>query len=185
MRGIPGMQVFCPADEQELVEGMQVILDSPAPCYIRYNASRPAVHHVAPFEPGKAEVLSEGTDVTLLSYGFMLREVSDAAAILKKENLSVRLLNMRTLKPVDEHAILLSATGTRLLVPVEDHFVTGGLTTIIAEVLLKHQRTANVMPIALEERWFKPALLNDVLKYEGFTGGQIAEKVAARLRQIQ
>jgi transketolase len=96
--------------------------------------------------------------------------------ILKSESLSVGLINMRSLKPVDEQAIL-DATKSNLVVTLEDHFQTGGLYTIVAEVLLKHRKTANVLPIALNNRWFKAGLLPDVLQYEGFTGKQVAEKI--------
>lgn len=84
---------------------------------------------------------------------------------------------MRTLKPIDEEAILRAADETRLLVTIEDHFLTGGLYSIVAETFLKHHTSANVIPFALNDRWFKPALLEDVLKFEGFTGEQIAASV--------
>jgi len=84
---------------------------------------------------------------------------------------------MRSLKPVDEQAILNAASGSSLLVTVEDHFLTGGLYSIVAETLLKHQTTARVLPFALNEKWFKPSLLPQVLQHEGFTGKQIAEKI--------
>jgi transketolase len=66
------------------------------------------------------------------------------------------------------------------LATVEDHFLTGGLYSIIAETLLRHGETVDVLPFALDERWFKPALLNDVLRFEGFTGEQIAARILER-----
>jgi transketolase len=180
MRGIPNMEVFCPADEVELVEGMRQIVQRRAPCYVRYNAVKPAVKHQA-FEVGKAEVLSNGNDVAILVYGFLLREALYAKDILEGQNISVRLINMRMLKPIDEQAILSAARETRLIVTVEDHFLTGGLYSILGELFLKHRVTANVMPIALENTWFTPALLDDVLRYEGFTGEQIAQRIAKAL----
>ena len=62
---------------------------------------------------------------------------------------------------------------------VEDHFITGGLYSILAEVLLKNQLTARVLPLALEERWYRPGRLSAVLEYEGFTGQHIARRIAA------
>ena len=84
-------------------------------------------------------------------------------------------------KPVDEEAILRAARETNLLVTLEDHFLTGGLFSIVAETLLRHGETAEVLPFALEERWFRPALLNDVLRFEGFTGEQIAARILERV----
>lgn len=177
MRGIPHMQVFCPADEQELVEGLPHIVASGAPAYIRYNASRPAVEHRGKFEIGRAEVIHGGSDVTILTYGFLLGEALKAWKILEGKGVSVRLINLRTLKPIDEETVLTAAKETSLLVTVEDHFLTGGLTSILGELFLKHSISTSVHPIALRERWFKPALLKDVLEYEGFTGEQIAQSI--------
>lgn len=184
MRGIPKMQVFCPADERELVQMLPAIVMSGAPAYLRFNASRPHEEHMseAAFEIGKAETLSEGSDVTLLTYGFLLRQAIDAKNILTSKGVSVRLVNMRSLKPVDEKAIVRAAKETKLVVTVEDHFVTGGLHSIVGEVFLKHQVMCRAIPIALDERWFKPALLADVLEYEGFTGEKIAARVYTALK---
>lgn len=177
MRGIPHMNVFCPADEYELVEGMEAIIESPAPTYVRYNASKPAVEHKGKFQIGKAEVLSYGTDVAILVYGFLLAEAVKAKEILEGQGVSVRLVNIRMPKPIDEEAVLRAVAETSLLVTIEDHFLTGGLYSIVAEILLKRGLKASVHPIALKERWFKPALLPDVLQYEGFTGQQIADTI--------
>jgi transketolase len=183
MRGIPGMQVFCPADREELIAGMGVVLDSRKPTYVRYAAGEPAVEHRAPFVVGKAETLAEGHDVAILVYGFLLAEAERARQTLEARGISVRLVNVRMPKPADEAAIVEAARETKLVVTVEDHFSTGGLYSIVAEVLLKHRRSARVLPVALEERWFKPALLADVLSYEGFTGAQLAERIEKAFRE--
>jgi transketolase len=181
MRGIPNMQVICPADAGELAQVIAKVLESPAPCYIRYNPLPPAVTHTQDFEIGKAEVLSEGNDVTILTYGFLLREAVKAREILEAKGVGVRLVNVRTLKPIDEKALLRAARETKLVVTFEDHFLTGGLTSILAEVLMKHQVACKVLPVALDERWFKPGLLADVLAYEGFTGEALAARIGAVL----
>jgi transketolase len=112
MRGLPNMQVFTPSDEVELLQGMPKVLASGKPCYIRY-CGVPAVVEHQPFELGKAEVLSEGKDVTLLTYGFMLRETVAAKKVLESKGVSVRLVNLRMPKPADEQAIVeaVKATG--------------------------------------------------------------------------
>jgi transketolase len=183
MRGIPNLQVFCPADRAELVEMLPKIVDSPAPAYVRFNASEPAVEHRQPFEIGVAETLSDGSDVALLTFGFLLREAEKARSILASEGVPVRLVNLRTLKPAPEEAIVRAAREARLLVTIEDHFRTGGLYSIVAETLLARRVSCRVLPVALEERWFKPATLDAVLEYEGFTGSQIADRVRAALER--
>jgi transketolase len=176
MRGIPNMTVFAPADEADMLAMLPAIWATKSPAYVRIN-TRPGTIDHAPFEIGKAEILSEGTDVTILTYGMLTEQAVIAADILRESGQSVGLVNMRSLKPVDEQAILAACAGSALVVTLEDHFLTGGLYSIVAEVLLKNQRTARVLPIALNERWFKPARLPDVLLHEGFTGKQIAERI--------
>ncbi len=76
---------------------------------------------------------------------------------------------MRSLKPADEDIIIHTALKTELMVTLEDHLTTGGLYSIVAEVLLSRKLTATVLPLSLKEKWFKPGLLDHVLEYEGFT----------------
>jgi transketolase len=186
MRGIPHMQVVCPADEEELIAALPAILDSRSPCYVRFNSMRPAVSHTAPFEIGRAELLAAGAEggVTLLTYGFLLREVEAARLLLEQSGVPVALLNMRSLKPIDEAAVLAAARRSRLLVAVEDHFQTGGLWSIVAEVMVRHGVLCPLQSISLGERWFKPALLPDVLAHEGFTGPALAARVLAHLAEL-
>ena len=181
MRGIPHMHVFCPADEQDMLLGLSHIINSPHPTYIRYNPLKPVINHEEQFVIGHAEQVSDGTDVAILVYGMLFAQAWEARAILEAEGLTVRLINVRMPKPVDEAAILRAARETNLLVTLEDHFLTGGLYSIVAETLLRHGETAEVLPFALEERWFRPALLNEVLRFEGFTGEQIAARILERV----
>jgi transketolase len=181
MRGIPNMQVFCPADEQDMLLGLPHIIQSPSPTYMRFNALKPVVDHDPDFRIGDAEQVSEGSDVAILVYGMLFAQAWDAKSRLEVEGLSVRLINIRMLKPVDEEAILSAARETSLVVTLEDHFLSGGLHTIVAETLLRHGETANVLPFALDGRWFRPGLLDDVLRFEGFTGDQIATRILERV----
>jgi transketolase len=178
MRGIPGMTVFCPADEADMVAMLPEIWASPDPAYVRLIVRKTDYKH-SPFQTGKAEVVREGTDVTLLTYGFLFEETLRAAEILASRGLSVGMLNMRSLKPVDEAAILRVAASSKRLVTIEDHFLIGGLYSIVAETLLKHKTTADVLPISLGDKWFKPGSLSEVLAYEGLTGAQLAERMMA------
>ena len=177
MRGIPNMQVFAPADEEDLVNMLPKIWDSPHPSYVRICTKTSNYQHDKNFEIGKAEVISEGTDITILVYGFMFEQAMITAKILNNKGYSVGFINLRSLKPVDEQAILKAVFNSKLIVTIEDHFLTGGLFSILAEILLRHKLTADVLPIALEEKWFKPARLLEVLDYEGFTGKKMANKI--------
>lgn len=181
MRGIPNVNVFCPADEEDMLLGLPQVFASESPFYIRYNNLKPEIEHSKDFEIGKAEVIAEGKDVTILVYGFLLKEALKAKKLLEDKGLSVGLINLRTVKPIDEQAIINSAKSSGMLVTLEDHFITGGLYSIVGEIFLKNRITADVLPIALENKWFKPGLLNDVLDYEGFTGEKIAERIMNKI----
>jgi len=177
MRCIPGMEVYCPADEDDLVKMLPAIWGSAAPAYVRINHRKGSYDH-SPYVPGKAEIVAKGKDVTLLVYGFLFENALQAKELLEQEGLSVGLINMRSLKPVDEEAIVEAALASALLVTIEDHLRTGGLYSIVAEVMLRHRVSGTeVLPLALEERWFRPGLLGEVLETEGFTARQIAARI--------
>jgi transketolase len=176
MRGIPGMEVFAPADEEDMLLMLPSIWRSGAPSYVRANIMKPVYAHDPQFTIGKAEVISEGHDITFLVYGMLFSHVYQAKQILESKGLSVGLINMRCLKPVDREAIRKAAKESELLVTVEDHFKIGGLHSIVAEVLLSQRQPAQVISFSLNESWFRPGRLTEVLSYEGFS----AEKIAMR-----
>lgn len=177
MRGIPHLQVFAPADEEDMLLMMPEIWKSKSPSYTRANLVKPIYQHDKNFGIGKAEVVDEPATITFLVYGMLFNQVYQAKQILEEQGHTVGLVNMRSLKPVDEEIILRSAKESELVVIVEDHFKVGGLYSIVAEVLLKHQTTGNVQSLSLNENWFTPARLSEVLDYEGFTPDKIASQV--------
>src|SRR5262249_38993524 len=156
------------------------IVGSPSPAYLRY-VERPApVAHDARFVVGRAERVLDGSDATVLVHGALFTEAFEAARLLGKAGrASVRLLNMRTLDPVDGGAILAAARETGILFVVEDHFASGGLKTIVCEVLAGAGVSARVVPLSFESGWFTPALLPDVLRVERLDSESIAERIAA------
>jgi transketolase len=176
MRGIPGMQVFSPADNEDMLLMLKAIWDSPQPAYMRVN-TRPGVVQHQPFEMGKAERLFPGSDVALLCHGMLLEQVVEARLLLQQHGLSVSILNMRSLVPFDAEAVLDLAQKGIPMVSIEDHFQTGGLYSILAETFLGAGIAAKVLPIALNQKWFKPGLLSEVLRHEGFSPEQLAGRV--------
>lgn len=182
MRGIPNMNILCPADMQDLVICLRKVIESQDPFYIRFN-DEPAVYtHDYDYEIGKAEVVSSGKDITILVCGYLFNQALKAKEILEGKGMSVGLVNVRTPKPLDEQAVLEAAEKSKLIVTLEDHFLAGGLYSIVSELLVKNKVNANVFPIAFDNKWFKPGLINDVLEYEGFTGEKISEKILDYLK---
>lgn len=180
MRGIPNMNIFAPSDADELVQGIEAVIGHPSPFYIRYNASAPAVKH-APFVIGGSETFGDGDDVAIITYGFLLEQALEARRALEAEGLRTRVVYLRTVKPIDVETVVATAEAADLVVTLEDHFLTGGLYSILGELLLRHRITAHVLPIAFRDRWFTPAMLGDVLEREELTGQRIAATVIAEL----
>jgi transketolase len=176
MRGIPNMKVFAPTDREELGLGMEKILHDKAPWYIRYTNLEPVTDHDA-FEIGKAERIFEGDEITFITYGALFQQCYRAAIMLRNLGYSVGLVNIRSLKPIDEKTIFEIFSQSKLVVTVEDHFLTGGLFSIIAELMALHQVSGKIYPIAFANRWFKPAMLPDVLQYERLRAEDIAARV--------
>lgn len=181
MRLIPGMQVFCPSDNDDMCLMLEKIWNSPHPSYLRVNPRPSKIEHKTPFEIGVAETLFEGSDVTILVYGFLLEEVLVAREILLQSGLSVGLVNMRSLEPVDSKLILSLKSTTKKIVTIEDHFGVGGLFSIIADLFAKNQVMMPIQSISMENRWFKPGLLSEVLEFEGFTGAKLATRISDQL----
>lgn len=179
MRQIPGMRVFSPADNDDLLAGLPAIIADPHPWYIRFNDRPAAVEHHAPFTIGAAETLHDGDDVTLLSHGLLVESSVAVARLLAARGLSTRVLNLRTLVPLDVAAVLAAARQTRLLVTIEDHLNIGGLYSQVCEALVASSTAAEVLPLGLST-WFKPTLLPQLLAHEGFTPDAIAERVLSR-----
>jgi transketolase len=183
MRGIPNMQVFAPADMDDLTATLPEILSSPEPCYIRYPAATPTAIERTTHAIGRAEIVAHSNDVQILTYGFLVRQAIQARDILRKQGIDAGVIDVRWLKPFDVERVLPLVLESTLSVTLEDHFRTGGLFSILSEELALRGLAADILPIALEERWFKPALLADVLEHEGFTGEKIAERIVSRLEQ--
>lgn len=176
MRSIPNVNIFCPADEDDLIKGLPTIINYNRPFYVRYNDLPSEVEH-SEFALGRAEVFGDGRDIAILTYGTLFNESLKAVKILEMNGIKVRLINLRSLKPVDEHEIIKTIKLCKVLVTIEDHFEVGGLKSIVAEIAIKEKLKVDLLPISLQNRFFKPAKLDDVLKYEGFSSSQLANKI--------
>ncbi|MBM4358910.1 MAG: transketolase [Deltaproteobacteria bacterium] len=180
MRPIPGMRVVWPADVEELCACMPELVATPGLAYVRYNTSEPRVAH-RPFELGVAEELRSGDGIALVTAGLLVGEALDAATLLEARGHSIRVVNLRSLAPIDSDAIVRAARACRLVVTLEDHFLAGGLFTIVAETLVTQRVSTRVVPIGLDRRWFEPVPFPCVLACEGFDGPGIAARVLAAL----
>jgi transketolase len=136
-RSIPNFRVVAPADPLELEKALPVVLDTEGPVYMRTGRSPiPAIFDEGVgFEIGRSVRLMDGSDVTVIAVGVMVHRALDAAARLKKEGITCRVLNMSTIKPIDREAIADAALKTGAIVTAEDHNIMGGLGGAVAEVV--------------------------------------------------
>ena len=139
MKMLPGMIVINPCDYNQTKAATIAIADHHGPVYLRFG--RPKVANFSPvdqkFEIGKAWLMNEGTDVTVLCTGHLVWKSIQAAEILASQGVSVELINIHTIKPLDEEAIVRSASKTRAVVTAEEHMIAGGLGESVAQVLAR------------------------------------------------
>ena len=141
MRMIPGMTVIVPGDEVEIKEWVPIIAAHAGPVFIRLSrAGSEIVHQSKPeVEIGKGFVLKEGIDVGIISAGSMVIRSLKAAEALAKEGINACVIEMPSIKPIDEKLILETSEKTKALVTAEEHSILGGLGSAVAEVVTKHQ----------------------------------------------
>jgi transketolase len=137
LRSLPNMVVVSPGDPVEAGLATRALVAYDGPAYLRLGkAGEPVVHADEPrFDLGKAITLRDGRDISLIASGSMLATANVVASNLVKKGLSVRLLSMHTIKPLDREAVIAAATQTKWVVTLEEHSVEGGLGGAVAEVL--------------------------------------------------
>ena len=137
MRALPNMTVVAPGDPIEARLGTRAVVALDGPAYLRLGrAGEPVVHTDEPaFAVGRAITMREGSDLTLIASGSMLATADRIAAQLAEKGLSVRLLSMHTIKPLDREAVVRAATETRFVFTLEEHSIEGGLGGAVAEVM--------------------------------------------------
>jgi transketolase len=140
MRTLPNMTVLVPADGIEAYKAVKAAAEHAGPCYVRLGrADVPMVTTMdSPFTIGKASILREGSDVSLVGCGQMVAVCMDAAEELQKKDISAEVINMSTIKPLDEAALVRSAKKTGCVVTTEEHTVESGLGSAVANCLGEH-----------------------------------------------
>jgi transketolase len=178
MRAMPGMVTVSPADDVEAALALRWAASYDGPCYVRLvrDATQRLFDDRYRFELGKAVVVREGSDVTLISTGSQTPRVVDAAEILAADGIDAHVLHVPTLKPIDVAAIVASAERTGRVVTVEEHSVIGGLGGAVAEVLSEHRPTL-VQRIGLQDVYVESGTNDDLLEIYGLSAARVAEQV--------
>jgi transketolase len=184
MRMLPGMAVVVPADFNQTKAATMAIAEHEGPVYLRFGRPKWPVFIPAdmPFTIGKAQVLVEGTDVTLIACGHLVWNALKAAEQLASQGIRAEVINMHTIKPLDEEAVLRSVERTGCLVTCEEHNRHGGLGDAVAQVLAMHRPTPQEY-VAVNDTFGESGTPDQLLKKYGLDTPDIvkaAHRVMAR-----
>lgn len=184
MRSIPNMVVIVPSDATETTAAVKAAAEYVGPVYIR--TGRMAVEDVHPnsieFKIGKGEILSEGNDIAIIGTGIGVKIALDAAQILEKENISARVINMSTIKPIDEELIIETAKKFKAIITVEEHNIIGGLGSAVSEVVCEKYPVI-VKKIGVNDKFGQSGKPNDLLKEYNLTDETVANAAKEILKK--
>lgn len=180
MRGLPGMTVVVPCDVNEMKQAVEAIVKYKGPCYLRMCRlpMESITDHVPDyhFEIGKGIVLRDGYDVTIIATGISVQMSYRAAEMLEKEGISVRVIDMHTVKPLDEELVLKAAKETGCIVTVEEANIVGGLGGAVSEYLGENYPVP-VIKHGIPDEFGHSGKAEELLKYYKLTPEGIAGKV--------
>lgn len=183
MRAIPCVEVYDPADGVQLEWLIRTLADRSGVHYIRTTRKDilPVYEPGSTFELGKGNVLCEGGDVLMIAAGTVLEDALGAAKALTESGVSVEVVDMFTLKPLDEELVLREAAGKRLIVTVENHSITGGLGSTVAELLAVHPTHAPLLRVGVREQFGQVGSLKYLKRAYGLDAESIVAAVRAAL----
>ena len=183
MRALPNMVVLNPASYSEAIKVIEYLCDTEleSPHYLRLGR-QPVEDIEMPFEFGKGQVVkdneNEYVDCTIISTGCILGDVLQAAELIEKNSPRlIRVINMPTLKPIDEELILHAAEWSKILVTVEDHTIVGGLGSAVSDVLSEHDNMPQLHRIGLNDKFPESAPPNDLYDKYGLSVSKITNRV--------
>ncbi len=178
MRALPGMTVIDPADGNEVAKAVRALAEHVGPAYIRIGRMPTPIvtGENDPFVIGKANVYRKGNDATIIANGIMLSKAFEAADELAKLGITVDVINVHTIKPLDDECILEAAARTGAVVTAEEHSVIGGLGSAVAELLVKNHPVPMRM-VGVQDRFGLSGKMPELLEALGLTSDKIVEAV--------
>jgi len=178
IRSLPGMTIVIPADRAETKKAVKAITRYKGPVFLRLSRGiKPDIHDENyEFRIGKAVTLREGEDVTIIGTGTMVAKALEAAEQLSLKGIDAEVVNLHTIKPLDEGAIMKSAKKTGCVVTVEEHSIIGGLGSAVAEVLVENGNVP-MQRVGIRDIFLESAYTEDLMKYYGLSVEDIAKSV--------
>lgn len=176
MRSIPGMTVICPADDVEAKAAVRAAYEHKGPVYLRFGRLAVPVFHGDDyhFEIGKGEVVKDGNDVAIIANGLMVYEAIQAGEILEEAGIHARIINMATIKPLDEALVLQAAQDCGKVITCEEHSVIGGLGEAVCS-LLSEKHPTPVRRIGVNDEYGHSGPAAALLKQFGLSAEHIVE----------
>lgn len=183
MKMLPGMTVICPADYTQTKQATLAIAEHHGPVYLRFGRPKWPVFipENLPFEIGKAQVLREGNDISVFATGHMVWLALEAAEELEAAGVSVEVINIHTIKPLDEEAILKSVKKTGKAISCEEHNVIGGLGESIASVLSK-KHPVQLDMVGVNDTFGESGTSEQLLEKYGLSKSEIKSRVLSMLK---
>ena len=177
MRTIPGMTIINPADAVEAKAAVKAAIEFKGPVYMRFGRYAVPTFNSDDyeFEIGKGVELCDGKDVAIVATGLMVSIAMEAAELLKEDGISARVINIHTIKPIDEEIIEKAAKETGAIVTAEEHSIVGGLGSAVAEVLCE-KYPVPMLRVGVEDKFGKSGQVPELLKEYGLTAENIAKK---------
>jgi len=174
MRTIPGMTVMCPSDDVEARKMVHAAYEMDGPVYIRFGRAATPVYHDESFSftVGKGEVLQDGSDVAIIATGILVPEAIEAGKRLAADGIKARIINMATIKPLDEELVIRAAKECGRIVTVEEHNILGGLGEAVAAVVAEHVPVP-VHRIGVRDEFGHSGPAAELLKQFGLTADEI------------
>ena len=183
MRAIPNMHIIVPADGPEAHDAVVAAYETEGPFYIRLGRSKvTTIEKRKKFTLGKSYIIEEGKDLAIITCGILVNEALLANEILKKKGISATVLNMHTIKPIDTEMIIALAKKYNKILVCEEHQVTGGLFSAVAEVVARNC-PVKVERIGMEDRFGQSGSPTELLEFYGLCANNIAKKAEEFLRQ--
>ena len=186
MRGLPNMTVIVPADCNECQQAVEFASKHVGPVYIRIARNNlPNIYSSDyKFNPYKAVVLKEGTDVTLVSNGDVLAEALKASDILREKGINAEVISIPVIKPLDSSTIIESAKKTNFVVTLENHSINGGLGSAVCEVLSENY-PINVIRIGINDEFGQSGTPNELLKYYRLDAESVVNRIMKKYDSIK
>lgn len=181
MRVLPNMNIIVPCDGPQTQDAVRIAAATPGPFYIRLGRAKvPTIENKGEFKLGRAQLLAQGNDMTIVACGIMVFEAMSAVKNLAAKGIKARLINMHSIRPMDNEIILKAARETKFIVVCEEHSIVGGLASAIDEVVAENN-PVKVIRVGIRNRFGQSGESEELMKEYNLTGADIEKAVLSNI----